>query len=154
MFSVKNNLEEMRVQGESLESFRNLSPQKMILRESSPSHFRKGSNFSLTASLRALAASVSLSMLKPSLETFWTFFLSNSGCWSVSLETMGGRSSESTLDKAEINGHHVLGVISDENPPVRQLDVLSCLSILVEQFRRLAVGNEEERREGHLSLGD
>lgn len=67
---------------------------------------------------------------------------------------MGGRSSESTLDKAEINGHHVLGVISDENPPVRQLDVLSCLSILVEQFRRLAVGNEEERREGHLSLGD
>jgi hypothetical protein len=36
----------------------------------------------------------------------------------------------------------------------RQLDVLSCLSILVEQFRRLAVGNEEERREGHLSLGD
>ena len=59
-----------------------------------------------------------------------------------------------TLDKAEIAGHHVLEVISGENHPDVQLDVLSCMSVLVELFRRLAVGNEEEGPEGHLSLGD
>ena len=59
-----------------------------------------------------------------------------------------------TLDKAEMAGHHVLEVISAENPPDVQLDVLSCMSVLVELFRRLAVGNEEEGPEGHLSLGD
>ena len=59
-----------------------------------------------------------------------------------------------TLDKAEIAGHHVLEVISAENPPDVQLDVLSWMSVLVELFKRLAVGNEEEGPEGHLSLGD
>ena len=71
-------------------------------------------------------------------------------CFSGDIE----RKTLDTLDKAEIAGHHVLEVISGENHPDVQLDVLSCMSVLVELFRRLAVGNEEEGPDGHLSLGD
>ena len=42
-----------------------------------------------------------------------------------------------TLDKAEIAGHHVLEVVSDEDPSDVQLDILSCLFVLVGLFRRL-----------------
>jgi hypothetical protein len=59
-----------------------------------------------------------------------------------------------TLDKAEIAGHHVLEVISDEDPSDVQVDILSCLSVLVELFSGLAVGNEEEGLDGHLTIGD
>jgi hypothetical protein len=58
-----------------------------------------------------------------------------------------------TLDKAEIAGHHILEVISNEDPSDVQLDILS-LSVVVELFSRLAVGNEDEGLEGHLTLGD
>jgi len=77
MFPVHPNLEVMRAQGESLSLSETSALRIWSLRESSPSHFSRGSNFSLTTSLRALAASVSPSMLKPSLATFWIFFPSN-----------------------------------------------------------------------------